>query len=164
MNRRLYFLLPDVAHTLKVVNELQQSSIKMRLHIKAGKGIERSLLPTELQDIHRDTEHLMGRVLWHTNLTVFFIALLVFIVALFMQWYVTAAIMVGIMIATFLMGLMDSMLPDVQLSEFDHALSHREILLMIDTSCSYVHKVEQLVHRHHPEAVVGGVSWHMGTV
>ena len=36
---------------------------------------------------------------------------------------------------------------------------HGEILLMVDVTEERVADIENLVHRHHPEATVGGVSW-----
>ena len=164
MNRRLYFLLPDVPHTLSVIDELMNSGINMRMHVKAGASIDRSSLPEALQDIHRDSEHITERILWNINLFNFFMALLVLVVALLMDWNIIAIAMLAIMATTFIIGLVDTTLPDVTLSDFDHALSHREILLMVDTTRSQVNAVENIVHWHHPEAVDGGVSWHMGKV
>ena len=37
--------------------------------------------------------------------------------------------------------------------------AHGEILLMVDVTEERVADVENLVHHHHPEAAVGGVSW-----
>ena len=165
MNRRLYFLLPDVLHTLNVINELLDSDIDLRVHIKAGAGIDRSLLPEQLQDIHRDTEHIVERILWNINMSTFFLALLVMIAALLMDWGIMITlIMVAIMVTTFTIGVIDTTLPDVKLSDFDDALNHKEILLMIDTTRNQVTAVEDIVQWHHPEAVKGGVSWHMGKV
>ncbi|MCK5090953.1 MAG: hypothetical protein KAR30_00355 [Gammaproteobacteria bacterium] len=164
MNRRLYFLLPDVSHTLRVINELLDSDIDMRVHIKVGAGIDRSSLPEALQDIHRDSEHITEDILWNINLFNFFMALLVLVVALLMGWEIITMIMLAIMATTFIVGLIDTTLPDVKLSDFDHALSHREILLMVDTTRNQVTAVEEMVHWHHPEVVDGGVSWHMGKI
>jgi len=52
-------------------------------------------------------------------------------------------------------------IPDVQLAEFTDALSHGEILLMLDVSLFHVTEIQNLVHMQHPEAAVGGVSWTM---
>lgn len=162
MKRRLYFLLPDVSHALAVVGELQSSGITpMQLHLKAGKGVDGDRLPAALQDIHRDTEHLVERYLWNTNLVLFFIALAVFCAALYLQWPVVAALMAVVMLSTFLLGLWDTTLPEVKLSEFDHALSHHEILLMVDCQKPHIRQIEELVHGHHSGAVNGGVSWHI---
>lgn len=161
MRRRLYFLLPDVSHAMMVVGELQAADIApLQLHLKAGKGIDSSKLPVALQDISRDTEHLVERYLWNTNLVVFFLALAIFCLSLYMQWTVVAVIMVLFMLSTFLLGLWDTTLPEVKLAEFDDALSHHEILLMVDCHKEHIRRVEELVHLHNSGAVNGGVSWH----
>ena len=49
--------------------------------------------------------------------------------------------------------------PDVHLTEFTDALSHGEVLLMVDVPVDRVAEIEKAVHHRHPEAVVGGVSW-----
>ena len=64
------------------------------------------------------------------------------------------------MLTTFLAGLeFTTHIPNVHVSEFSDAIHHREILLMVDVPVSQVARVEELVHRHHPEAVTGGVGW-----
>jgi hypothetical protein len=65
------------------------------------------------------------------------------------------------MLATFLTGVeFTRHIPNVHLSEFTDAIHHREILLMVDVPVAQVAQVEKRVHRHHPEAVAGGVGWH----
>ena len=49
--------------------------------------------------------------------------------------------------------------PDVQLTEFTNALSHGEMLLMVDVPRHPVANIEDHVHHRHPEASVGGVGW-----
>jgi DNA-directed RNA polymerase specialized sigma subunit len=49
--------------------------------------------------------------------------------------------------------------PDVHLTEFTHALSHGEILLMIDVSASRVARIEKHIHQKYTDAYGGGVSW-----
>jgi hypothetical protein len=67
---------------------------------------------------------------------------------------------VGIMLVAFLAGLgFTSRVPNVHLGEFRDALRHAEILLMVDVPVQQVARVEDRVHRRHPEAAVGGVGW-----
>jgi hypothetical protein len=63
------------------------------------------------------------------------------------------------MAASFISGLWSTHLPDATLQEFQDALAHGEILLMVDVATRHVTELEARVHRLHPEAVVGGVSW-----
>ena len=64
-----------------------------------------------------------------------------------------------IMAANFLIGIRFARLPNAHLNEFKDALAHGEILLMVDVNEDRVAVVEKLIHQHHPEAAVGGVSW-----
>jgi hypothetical protein len=48
--------------------------------------------------------------------------------------------------------------PDVHLTEFTDAVSHGEILLMVDVPSKRVTEIGGVVRRNYPEAVAGGVS------
>jgi len=63
------------------------------------------------------------------------------------------------MVATFLAGLIFTSVPNTHLGEFQDALAHGEILLMVDVPETEVAKVEQQVHHQHPEVTIGGVGW-----
>jgi len=62
------------------------------------------------------------------------------------------------MAVNFLVGVRFVRLPNAHLNELKDALAHGEILLMVDVSEDRVAVVEKLIHNHHPEAAVGGVS------
>lgn len=164
MKRRLYFLLPDTEHTLAVVDELEASGINRKyLHVIAAQGVDLEGLPVASHNQRRDLGARLEALLWDGNLALFFFALLVMIVMALMQvswhWLLLPA---AAMLATFLSGVgFTSHIPNVHLSEFSDAIHHREILLMVDVPVSQVPRVEELVHRHHPEAVTGGVGWHV---
>lgn len=162
MNRRLYFLLPDAEHARSVLVELQAAGIDPGLmHAIAGQGADLQGLPVATQQQRTDLAAGIERYLWGGNLVIFFAALLALVVLSVMQvnsyWLLLPA---GTMLAAFGAGLQFvTHIPNVHLAEFRDALRHREILLMIDVPVSQVARVEQLVHRQHPEAVVGGVGW-----
>lgn len=167
MKRRLYFLLPDVAHARAVVAELTASGIRYNaMHVVARPGLDMADLPVATS---RETVDLGGRLetlLWDGNLAVFFIALLVLVGLLLLQihwaWLLIPAV---IMLGTFAAGLVfTARIPNVHLSEFTDAIHHGELLLMIDVPVRHVSYVESLVHRHHPEAVTGGVGWHLDSL
>ena len=50
-------------------------------------------------------------------------------------------------------------IPKVHLAKIKDALAHNEILLMVDVPGKQIPQVENLAHRHHPSAVLGGASW-----
>jgi hypothetical protein len=162
MKRRLYFLLPDAEHARAVVSELEARGIERNvMHTIAGRGGDLSDLPVASQMQRDDLGARIEQYLWGGNLALFFLALIALVVLALLPlpwwWLLLPA---GIMGVTFLTGLEFVMhTPNVHLDEFRSALRHREILLMIDVPARRVAEVEEMVHRHHPEAIAGGVGW-----
>ena len=60
----------------------------------------------------------------------------------------------GMMLASFLAGLRFTRLPNVHLDEFRDALSHGEILLMVDVPKKEVDEIRDIILEHHPEALI----------
>ena len=162
MKRRLYFLLPDNWHAAALVSELEIWGIdRSRMHAIAGRGGDVSGLPVASRMQRSDLGARIERYLWDGNLALFFLALVALVVVALLPlpwwWMLLPA---GIMLAAFLTGLEFVMhTPNVHLAEFQSAMQHREILLMIDVAAGQVADVENLVRRHHPEAIAGGVGW-----
>lgn len=74
-----------------------------------------------------------------------------------------SVIALAVMLITFIAGERFAVyLPDVNLAEFSDALSHGEILLMVDVPKKRVAELERFVHHKHPDAIIGGVSWAIG--
>jgi len=160
MLRRLFFLFPDAAHTQHVVDELVQRGIHTRhIHVIA-QGVDLGSLPQATERQKRDTKFRLERFIWITNLVLFAIALTVFIASLAFGDFIWAAVSLFAMVLTFFIGEQFAVkVPDVHLTEFTDALSHGEILLMIDVPKNQVAEIEYFVHHRHPEAGVGGVGW-----
>jgi hypothetical protein len=161
MNRRLYFLLPDRAHALSVVNELAGSGLDLeQMHALAGEQVSLEGLPEASDAQRHDLARHLETFLWDSNLVVFGVALGA-LLTLGLSSGLTAWLLLplAIMLASFLAGLRFTRLPNVHLDEFRDALSHGEILLMVDVPVARVADIENRVHRHHPEAAVGGVGW-----
>lgn len=162
MKRRLYFLLPDAEHARGVLGELQTAGIERKfMHAIAGRDADLEDLPVATKQQRADIAARTESYLWNGNLVIFFVALLALLVLAVLQvngyWLLLPA---GIMLIAFIAGLeFVTHVPNVHLGEFRDALRHREILLMIDVPVTQVARVEELVHRHHPEAVDGGVGW-----
>ena len=164
MKRRLYFLLPDPEHTRTVVKELEASGMGTDAqHVIARPGTDLDGLPVASERQRRDFSARLETVLWDGNLAVFFIALFALLVMAYLGlgwfWLLLPA---AVMLATLTAGIVfTSRIPNVHLSEFQDAVRHGEILLMVDVPVWRVEDIETLVHRHHPEAVTGGVGWHI---
>ncbi|MCK5481823.1 MAG: hypothetical protein KAJ06_11770 [Gammaproteobacteria bacterium] len=164
MKRRLYFLLPDTEHTRAVVNDLKVFGINTAaMHTLAKPGVDLSGLPAATGRQRTDSGAKLETILWDGNLAIYFIALLALITMAYMgfSWF-WLLLPVAVMLVTFVMGVVfTSQVPNVHLSEFRDAMRHGELLLMVDVPLWRVERVEALVHKHHPEAVVGGVGWHI---
>ena len=161
MERRLYFLFPDIAQTRRVVHELLAAGIAHeRMHAMARTGLALADLPTASARQQDDLGHQMERWLWVGNLVVFTAALAALLWLLLQGVYVWAWLPLLVMLATFIAGeRFAARIPNTHLDEFADALQHGEILLMVDVPRSRVAEVEARVHRAHPEAAVGGVGW-----
>lgn len=164
MKRRLFFLLPDIAHTHAVIKELLASGIRRdALHVVAKPGLDTRHLPVTVYPRLGDSAGRLETILWDGNLLVFLLALLagiaMFLLQLHWSWLLLPA---AVMLISSAAGvLFTAHVPSVQLSGFADAIHHGELLLTIDVPLRHVSWVESLVHRHHPEAVAGGVSWHI---
>ena len=87
-------------------------------------------------------------------------ALCVFIALVFtVTWNWWLAVPIIVMVANFLAGLSFTSVPNTHLGEFQDALAHGEILLMVDVAETEVAQIGEQVHHQHPEATIGGVGW-----
>jgi Flp pilus assembly protein TadB len=159
--RRLYFLFPDTDHAGPVTEELKRAGIdQQQIHAVAREGVDIRSLPGATPRQRRDEAGRLEGVAWNANLAVFALAVAALVASLFLGslWLAVAALVV--MLATFLGGAWFAVrVPDVHLAEFREALAHGEIVLMVDVPPGRVAEIENLVHRRHPEASVGGVGW-----
>lgn len=165
MKRRLYFLFPNEEHAQQAIDALQRDAMVETDQIHVIADYETRTIRHPHTRLLGDTEAQLETRLWNGNLILFFIALAVFIIALGSSMPVLAAVTVVVMLATFVAGLMfTTRIPRAHMSQFREALSHREILLMLDLPRERVHEVEHYVHHHYPDAETGGVGWHLGVM
>jgi hypothetical protein len=163
MLRRLYFLLPDEAHAKSTVQELLDMGITDHaIHAMTREGIRLEGLPQATDAQRRDLTARIEQVLWYSDLGLFFIALAGFILAAYSDstlWMIITAL---IMVATFLLGeRFTTLMPKTHLDNFREAMSHGEILLMVDLPFYLVASVDKAIRHHHPEATAGGSCWHI---
>jgi hypothetical protein len=161
MNRRLYFLIPDRDHALTVVDDLVENGIDIeRMHAIGDRRTVLDGLPNASLRQHRDSASRVEKVIWSSNLVCFGLALvatLVLPILIGLSWWLLLPI--GVMAACFMAGLHFTSIPNTHLGEFRDALSHGEILLVVDVPETRVAEVEDNIHHRHPEATVGGVGW-----
>lgn len=160
MLRRLFFLFPNEVKAQRAVNQLLFLKIAIR-HIHAiSPGNKLTTLPEATDRQKNDTTFKVERFLWYANLLVFLIALLVLIASTIFFNSLLIFFSLGLMLVTFIAAEQFVVkVPDVHLTEFTDALSHGEVLLMVDVPRHIVAEIENYIHYRHPEAVVGGVGW-----
>ena len=161
MNRRLYFLLPDQSHAKAVVDELVREGIPAgQIHALGNRQTSLEGLPTASLRQTNDAASHVETYLWNANLLSFILAFSILLIMLFTTgWGLWLLAPAALMLANFLAGWRFTQLPNTHLGEFRDALAHGEILLMVDVTETRVAAVEAQVHRHHPEAAVGGAGW-----
>ena len=166
MIRRLYFLLPDRAHAQSIVNELACSGLDLeQMHAMANGRVSLEGLPVATRAQRWDLARRLENVLWGGNLVVFGLSLGGMLTLGFVKGLTPWLLLpLGILLASFLAGLRFTRVPNVHLDEFQDALSHGEILLMVDVPATRVDDIENRVHQHHPHATVGGVGWSMPAI
>lgn len=162
MLRRLYFLFPDENHTQKLVDELTSWNIpKSRIHA-ISRGDKTGNLPAATERQKNDTAYHIEKILWCSNLILFGLALTILVVSLFNAEWLWFGLAITVMLITFFIGQQFVMrIPDDHLSEFTDALSHGEILLMVDVPLHRVTEIKGYVQHQYPEATGGGASWTM---
>ena len=81
MNRRLYFLIPDRAHALSVVDELAREGVSTgNIHTLGDRGTQLDGLPTASLRQTNDAAGHLEDFLWNANLLSFVVALGIFII------------------------------------------------------------------------------------
>jgi hypothetical protein len=161
MDRRLYFLIPDRQHALSIVDELVEHGIdKQHIHALGDPRTRLDGLPIATPRQKNDVAKRVEKTCWNLNLASFTLALIALITLPIVHgpswWLLIPAV---IMIGNFMFGLRMTSIPSSHLGEFRDALTHGEILLLVDVPETQVADVETRIHQQHPEAAVGGVSW-----
>ena len=157
---RLYFLLPNEAQAQKLIPDLINYGIsKKNIHAILRNNPDSSL-PASTKWQQMDISQQIEKYAWNSNLIIFFIALTSLVVFLFSGMNLAAIASLIVMAITFIMGNVFAMLvPKIHLNEFEHALNHGEVLLMIDTLKKNSAEIEAKITRNHPAAIAGGSCW-----
>jgi hypothetical protein len=159
--RRLYFVIPDEPQAAQVVNDLETAGVgRQHMHAIAGRGATLTRLPPATERQRRDAGARLERLAWSGNLVLFFLGTVGLIASLAWSSLVGGALSVALMMLTLAAGALFALrVPDTHLDEFRGALSHGEVLLMVDVPKRRVAEIEELLYRRHPEATPGGVGW-----
>lgn len=160
MLRRLFFLFPQVDKARQAVEDLTVCGVGAR-HIHAiARGVELAGLPEATERQKHDTTFRLEWFVWNTILAMFVAAAAALLASLLMGQALVTLMSLLVMLLTFIAGEQIAVrVPNVHLTEFTDALSHGEVLLMVDVPGYRVAEIEHYMHQRHPESVPGGVSW-----
>ena len=162
MQRRLYFLFPNEFHAQDAIDRLQSDIAVNAADVHVFTDYEPRILKHPHSRRGIDEEAKLEARLLNAKLALFFLALIVFVIALVFNFPFVASIAVVLMFTTFISGLMfTKRVPSEHRSQFREALAHGDILLMLDIPLKRVREIEHFVHTHYPDAVTGGVGWHL---
>jgi len=159
--RRIFFVIPDVPHASRIVDELQAAGVdRDQMHAWSKSGAELTGLPVATQEQGQDRVWALDKLLWNADLILFALATIGLLVAAVygsVGWAIAA---LAVMLGSYISGRWFAIkIPHTHLTDLRVPLAHGEIVLMVDVPRNRVREVEQLVSRHHPEAEVGGVGW-----
>lgn len=163
MKRRLYYLLPGVKQADLFFNDLKNEQIAPQ-NIHAVVNTE-----TQLEnnfDIHNrnepDRDYLIEWLLWRVNLIIFIISFVTLSLMIFTTSSAWMILPVIVMMLTLSLGFYFAIkIPNVHLNAFNSELNRGEILMMVDVPASKIWKLMRQMQHKHPEAIPGGVCWHL---
>jgi hypothetical protein len=159
MRRRLYFLLPDVAHARDVFNAMLLQRIdESHVHFLAREDFDLGDLPRAEMLQTTDAVHGWGLGLTVGGLTGAAAGIAVFLFppsGLAMGLGVVLIMsLLGALIGAWASGMIASSVPSTQLEQFDDDIKAGKILLMLDVPKERMDDITHIVERH--DAVVRG--------
>lgn len=159
--RRIYFLVPNIQITHKIVKELQASGIEDRhIHILAKRDTPLEGLPEAGVTIKTDFLPAVERGVALGGST----GLLAGLVGLrFAGFAIAGGPLLGIIIAgatigSLMGGLAGMNSGNSRLKQFEEAIEQGELLMLVDVPREKIEDTRKMVVRHHPEAEFEGIE------
>lgn len=159
--RRLYFLVPDVKHTRIIVDELLLARLSIdHLHVIAKEGTEISDLPEASLAQRSDVIPALQKGMATgglAGLTAGILAMVFPIAGLPLGGGAVLALsLAGVCFGAVMSTMIGVSVPSTRVKRFEKAIKKGKLLLMIDVPKDREDEIEELVHSHHPEALVKG--------
>jgi len=160
---RLYFLMPSITQTHKLVNELLLSHVEERyIHVIAKEGTPMEELPEASLLQKSDFIPAIERGLTLGAIS----GVLVGLVAMAFPpaglvvggGAVTAIVAAGAGVGGWVSSMVGVSVPSTRLKKFEVAINVGEVLVLIDVQRDRVDEIEELVKNHHPEADIEGTE------
>ena len=147
MDRRLYFLIPDVMHAERLERQLVENGVSRRnMHAVARESVAINHLPKSSELQQHDIANKVESWLWGANLVLFFIALAIALVLILFQSPFWVLIPIAFMLVSFYAGFrFASEIPNTHMNELSAAIRHGEEQLMLDVPKRRVREIERLL-------------------
>jgi hypothetical protein len=166
VRRRLYFVVPDVATTHKIVNELLLVRVEAaHMHVVAREGTQLGDIPEasilQKTDIIEAAERGLA-VGGATGLLAGLIAISFPPAGVILGGgMVAATALAGAGFGAWVSSMIGVNLPNREIKAYEEAVKSGAVLMMVDVPKERVHEIERLIQEHHPEAQIGGTEPHI---
>lgn len=159
--RRIYFLVPDIETTHKIVNELRSEGIEDRhMHVLAKRDTPLEDLPeaTEFQKTDFIPAVERGAALGATT------GLLAGLIGLRFAGFAIAGgpvlgvLFFGATIGAMMSGLAGLQVGNSKVKQYEKAIEKGELLLMVDIPKEQIDAISKIVIKHHPNAEFEGIE------
>lgn len=160
--RRIYFLVPDIATTKKIVDELLLARVDERhIHVLARRGTPLDDLPEasflQKTDFVPALEQGLA-VGGGTGLLAGLAAVALPTGLVIGGGAVLAISLLGAGLGAWASSMIGAGIGSRRLKEFEEAIEGGQLLVMVDVPRERVPAIEELVRKHHPEAKCGGTD------
>ena len=160
MRRRLYFILPNIKEGEAIVDDLLLKRIPItRIHVIAKEGTDLGTLPEATVLQKNDILH---SILVGLGAGAIFgiIAGIIAHIALGFEFGggLLLAMILGAILGAWAASMIGMMVPNVHLKQFQDAIKHGNILMMVDVAKERVHEIETEIMQRHPNADYKGIE------
>ncbi len=164
MKRRIYFLLPDIHHARRIVNELLLARIDVNhIALIAKEGVELEDLPPASLLQRSDFIPALERSALLGGATGLLAGLIAVLIpgtgAVFAGWAVLAGSTVaGAGIGALAGTLIAVDVPNSRLKPFMQSIEQGHVLMLVDVPYDRLEEIKKLIKTHHPEVEIEGVE------
>lgn len=165
MNRRLYFILPDVATAIKVEQELLLDRVEEgRMHFLGKRGTDLQGLPEAGTSQKTDLKHgaFIGLIAGAITGALIGVCLYVYpqITGLELkQVIILACTLICAAVGAWIGGpLIGASTPNIHLEDYQQSMNEGHLLLMLDLPVGRVEEVRKVIKSHCPEAEDHGIE------
>ena len=161
--RRLYFLVPDINHARKIVDELLLVRVsESHIHVIAREDTPLEDLPEAGLSQKSDLIPALERGLTLGGITGMLVGLIAVTIPpaglVLGGGAVLASTLTGAGFGAWMATMIGVDVPNTRLVTFENAIQKGAVLMMVDVAKDRVDEIDDLVKKHHPEAELKGTE------